>query len=504
MLRNILINEGRWTNIATAGNHINIVLAAGEIMVRAELENGRTYATPAVQGMALELPRFKNVQISANTSQQTKIWVGDIPLSYSPDTQRAVGSSALTSAVAQVFSNVVTEILPAQVGRNKITLNPSKEIFIGGVDMNLKSGIRLLPNTPFTLQTQGAVYAYETSGDYPPFYTAKVTDSDFETGVQGLGTPHGTDASIYETENSQYAYAFTNGSATARRLNKGDYSYVNNVSLVNDFYFVDAQINGSILYWMNGQAFGSYLTEFDLETGAKVETTVTKPDGTRIEQIRHSFIRGDFIYYLPTGEAQIYRAPLTDKSDAQPLGVPIPHNDGSFMSVWSFGVGANGELVVAGKLIWRSVDNGATWQNGQTLPIDFGNVVKRFHLDTSDDVCYMTFNDEQIHKSLNYGASWELEIDTFQLSGGQTLAIESMDVLLGAVAATGGNGAFFRNSTGEWKYKRITEFAGGNGNTVINSTGTVHFVSRNQVDYFVKGQRVAANGLPVAVMAEVN
>ncbi len=503
MLFDLKLSNGFWNTINREARHINIVLAAGEIQARFVSKKGANYQTKMVSGMALELPKFDRVEIKSDVDQQIKVWVSDVPLSYSPDTARQVGSNALQSFNAQVFSDEPTELLPAQIGRNRITLNPSKDIYIGGSNLNLKNGVKLKANEPFTMATQGAVFAYETSGEYPPFYTAEIESADFNSGVSGLGSPHGTDASIYETENSEFAYTFTNGNATARRLNKSDYSYVNNVSLGQDFYFDYVVRDGKYLRWMDGRNTGSTLCEFNLETGEVIKQKV-KHAGADLDWVRWHFIRADYIYYFVHGEARFYRAPLSDKYNVVPWGVAVPHNDGAYMSLNGIGVGVDGQLIVSGDLIWRSVDDGATWQNGQTLPIDFGGKVKRFILDKSTDICYMVFDEQKLHKSYNYGSAWELEIDFFQESGGEYGVMQSMDILVGAIAVSTRNGAFFRDPQGAWQHKRVTEIGGGNGNTVINDTGTVHFVTRSQVDYFVKGKRVPANGLPVSIMAEVN
>ncbi|WP_218397987.1 hypothetical protein [Alteromonas lipotrueae] len=180
MLFDILLKAGRFNEVTRQGRHINIVLAAGEMTARITDSKGKVFQTKMVSGMALELPTFERVALKSDNDQQTKVWISDVPLAYSPDTAREVGSNALISTVGQVFSSEAAELLPAQVGRNRITLTPEKDIFLGGSNLSIQNGVKLAAGQVFTMATQGAVWALETSGDYPPTVTTSATIGDVQ------------------------------------------------------------------------------------------------------------------------------------------------------------------------------------------------------------------------------------------------------------------------------------------------------------------------------------
>lgn len=495
MLKNILINAGRFTPIATAGNHINIVLAAGEIEIRAELENGSVYSTPAVQGMALELPRFKSVHVGGKTSQQTKIWVGDIPLSYSPDTQRAVGSNALSSSVVQVFSNSVTEILPAQVGRNKITLNPSKEIYIGGADITLKSGIKLPANAPFTLQTQGAVYAFEKSGEYPLSYTAELTPADLQTPKIWSG---GRNNSAYlEPQSKSHVWQFvlnqkavykhdrdTGGEVTSKLAN---YNFTEHYVRVDD-----------LVLWAhtNYASDVTYLVWFDLETGAESSRVID----TFTDDYTEMFYRAGVLYFLGGRTKSVVTLNFYDEAyKTAPfvvLGQPVPIATTIPQGVL---VGAGGEIIAIGEdEAYISEDNGQTWEklanvlstNG--IHATYGNWL----MDKENDFIFATFDGTDIYRSIDYGRTFEKVIDNAYG------AIYGMSEYNGNVIVSAANATYFWNGK-EWvthvhDYSESSEFP------TINPTGRVYTNHGSSNVNVYEGQRVAKNGLPVAVMAEIN
>ena len=144
MLHNILLQAGIQTEIAKKGKFINVVLAAGEITARIRHIDGGVLETKLISGMAFPVPEgFASVGLTSDVSQQTKVWLGDMPLTYSPSESVVVGSRALSSHGVELYHNQITEILPARNGRGKITLQADKEFHLAGAGGTLNNAIKI-------------------------------------------------------------------------------------------------------------------------------------------------------------------------------------------------------------------------------------------------------------------------------------------------------------------------------------------------------------------------
>jgi len=164
MLHNILLKAGEYTEIAKQGKFLNVVLAAGEITARIRMNDLSTFETKLVSGMAFPVPQgFQSVAFFSDTSQQTKIWLGNLPLTYAPMESKVVGSSALQSRKEKTFFNKPTITVESASGRGKIILQAEKDFFVGGAGMSISNSVKVKSGDLFSLNTQGAIYTY--SGD---------------------------------------------------------------------------------------------------------------------------------------------------------------------------------------------------------------------------------------------------------------------------------------------------------------------------------------------------
>jgi hypothetical protein len=167
MLNNIKLNAGAYTELAITGRFINIVLAAGEIQARMRLKNGSTFQTKLVSGMSFELPEgFVSAAFLSETGQQTKIWLSNLPLTYSPLESRIVGASGLASSSAKVLYGAAKMIKPATVGRAKLTVFAPDDIYVGGVGLTAASAVKVSAGTTRDFSTQSALFGYTDKSIY--------------------------------------------------------------------------------------------------------------------------------------------------------------------------------------------------------------------------------------------------------------------------------------------------------------------------------------------------
>ncbi|MBU2871970.1 hypothetical protein [Colwellia sp. E2M01] len=166
MLQNILLKANEWNSISALGKHINVVLAAGDIDARITMQNSTTFETKLVSGMAFPVPvGFVSVAFRSEVTQQTKIWLGDLPLSYIPLELKTVGASSLTQSRKSVFFGKITELVPPRIGRGKVTVQANKAFNIGGIGSTLNSTITIQAGDSFSINTQDAIYAHSLDKD---------------------------------------------------------------------------------------------------------------------------------------------------------------------------------------------------------------------------------------------------------------------------------------------------------------------------------------------------
>ncbi|GLX80890.1 hypothetical protein [Thalassotalea eurytherma] len=512
MLFNVEINAGRATEIAQQGRFINVVLAAGEITARIRTQEHAVFETKIVSGMAFPVNAgFVSVSFESDTTQQVKVWLADIPLTYAPIDAKAVGSSALESLEGQVFSDVY-EMLPTKVGRNKITITPQADIFIGGVGLNAVNGIPVKAGETFSMQTQGAVYAYETSGAYQPLFQPVFTSGEVNTPETFLDI---TDAGQTGFGNTRLDYYFTtrDGSRlvafnysyrTAYVFNGDDLTPQLTIDIGHDYEGGAGQTpvyDGEYIYVLceNGylkrfhqdtlaleseriNSSGGSFTLFDVYNGKGVAMQSTKPDA-RIHITNNVF-----------GEewTQLANQPVWNTSGTNHiLGLKLaPNGDIHAMSSTQHFV---------------STDNGVTWI--EHVPPVEADTVQGFGVCKKTGYLFIKARlAPSIHRSID-GIQWTQEvssIDSYEARG--------MQVLNGTVVVNGRYGLeVFNENLALVAYHAydVTGSVGeGDSSACLTTSGQLIVSYRDNAQgnsiYRWKGSRILTGGVPVAIMQEVN
>lgn len=507
MLFNVLLNAGLETKPEARGRFINVVLAAGTIRARIQNANGRVWSTNLVSGMAFDNgENFDSVSFVSESSQQCKIWISDIPLTYAPDTTREVGSSSLSSTVGGVFSGVATELLPAEAGRNKVTVSPAGNILLGGVGLNLNNGIPIAAGQVFTLNTQGAVYALETSGSYPPAYTATFTRDDVASPVVEGNSAAEWDNLAVDVINGNYIVTNYSPSNSRTLVKRDPLTFAEQSSVALEYELQDRgqmRQNGNIAF------YASYITatggdpswfEIDLDSMTYTKTTVTADvTGMRwadwVGDLKAAFSPSNhYVYYNDAGAGWTKAAAPTGSSDTYTHG---------------FALDGNGVMYVLyrNELRW-SDDMGATW-NVETLP-------SAVHSSTSPAlgvelasghiyVCCASGNICTVYRSEDQGTTWAAVFDsTVDAIGKVATGIDVKGTTI-AMALTGGykvnvDGETFTYQNAGYNSSSRFAVAGEDGRLYAQNTNTGSSYYSNVTE----GQQVKLGGLSVAIMAEIN
>lgn len=508
MLFNVLLNAGLETKPEARGRFINVVLAAGTIRARIQNANGRVWSTNLVSGMAFDNgENFDSVSFVSESSQQCKIWISDIPLTYAPDTTREVGSSSLSSTVGAVFSGVATELLPAEAGRNKVTVSPAGNILLGGVGLNLNNGIPIASGEVFTLNTQGAVYALETSGSYPPAYTATFTGADIATPTVENIQVSEWDNLVTDVVNKNYIVTVYSPSNSHTLVKRDPLTFVEQSSVALEYEVQDAgqmRQNGNIAY------YASYITatggdpswfEIDLDSMTYTKTTVTADvTGMRwadwVGDLKAAFSPSNHYVYYNDADAGWTKA-------AAPTGSSETYTHG-------FALDGNGVMYVLyrNELRW-SDDMGATWNvkslpsavNAATVPA-LGVELASGHI----YACCASGNICTVYRSEDQGTTWAAVFDSTFNAVGYVAAMMNMKGTTIALAVSfkgykvNVDGETFSYENAVYNSSARAAVVGEDGRlyTMNTDTGSNYHIN------VTEGEQVKLGGLSVAIMAEVN
>lgn len=483
MLANILLKSGVWVDLNRAGKHINVVLAAGTIKVRAMNASGQPFMSDLVSGMAFELPPFDKVSFLSPIEQQAKIWVSSSPLTYAPDTSREVGSGAIESFTGKVFSGEATPLLPAQVGRNKVTISPSQDVLIGGTNLNSKNGISIQAGTVFTLNTQGAVYGLDLSGAYLPTVGALVMVDDVArkkiSVIAGATTG----------ENKFGFFTRTVGITEQVIVHYGTWKIFN---VINGQLEYDSEITGftgtpeGFCFWQDDTSFAFMyasgvsrrLRFVNKSTLTTIRTTATLGTaGTEHYDVmgdKLAVLQGNIMRFSSDGGATI-SGDLPTGGTGSPYGIKF-NSQGHIYALFSGS-------------IRKSVDDGATWS--EILFGGSGLGENGLAIDTITDKIYAC-RTGQIVESVDDGATWQV-----------TTAMSANNVFsrAGAFLATGASVIAVKTSDGVYSFETngLSTSRGGG----IGMDGRLYGNHRNGVT-IIEGERILAGGIDVALMSEVN
>ena len=498
MLFNILLNAGQFTEVAKQGRHINLVLAAGELTVRAMTAEGQINETQIIAGMSFALPTdFARVAFSSDTSQQIKCWLSMYPLTYSSETSRTVGSNAITSTYAEAYSGDPKLLLEAVAGRNKVTISPSQDILIGGVGLSLKTGIPVTAGSVFEFNTQGAVFALETSGAYPPVVSTEATPANFA--APSFRTTFSTSYKMLAANVIANEYWLSDGVATARRYNADT-----GVELGSFAAAACTSLDGKIYDTGDYFEWGRKHNIADIARWIKVHKTTYAVTQTDIGFSANLFstVYNGIRYVLDTVAKEIWTS-SDGISWTKTVGV-APYTDP--LTVKGIDINSAGHLfLVGGSTIYKSTDIGATWtSNVIALGMDTEANLRQMAINKNNGKIYICSNtaNHSMAVSVDDGVTFNI-IPGWQTTPlGGAVGCYSMHFVGDTLYVSGSENMYqYNENVGLATYAR----------TGLSTVSAVHagndgriYWKDNDGLYFVQGALVESGGVPVAIMAEVN
>lgn len=490
MLHDVKINANKHTNVAKQGRFINVVLAAGVIEARISLTDNQTFQTSLVSGMAFPVPQgFKSVSFSAESSQQAKVWLSDLPLTYSPIESKSVGSSSLDSSTAKTYFGEITPLLPAQSGRGKVTIYPQNDIFIGGAGLSAVNAIKVSAGQSFELSTQGEVNAFTKDANYSPVFASKVSASaTYEKGVIKGFYPQG--AATSSALDSQSSVYIVDSVGKVRRVTLSDFE---NTIVNSEKPCRDGQLSsGNKFYCITTDNANINMLEVDMVSHIAKETLIATHDN-QIDYPIWQSQTADKIFFSVWDAAQ--GNPLYFGTKDAPQLITSPTTESYLNFLWML----SDESLVAcyGSTTYFSLDSGDTWSAGSAVPSQFTVGPPMWKMDETDNSIYVVSHGTKIHRSIDRGVTWELvylstgQITTYDVVGG-VISVNTIGLFV-QIGIDSSNKIEISHNGENTDAKVIVTAP--NGSTYLGYSGGFSEIS---------GEKVLHGGLDVAVMAEVN
>ncbi|GAA5133134.1 hypothetical protein [Thalassotalea piscium] len=396
MLHNILLNAGEYTEQGKQGKYINVVLAAGEITARVRLSGGGVMQTQLVSGMAFPVPQgFESVAFFSEVSQQTKIWLGNLPLTYSPMDSKIVGSSALESKTGLSFYNEVTQLLPSSAGRGKVTLSAKNDFFVGGAGMTIANAIKIKANELFEISTQGAINSFVNLPTATK-RTKVIVKEPIETAISGIVSNDSSHiyGMAYSNINDVLIYS---DSTKTYRVNASDLSSTNvsiggGLSLIGREVFVE----NNKYYVVHADGADIKLTSIDLMDLSIVTVTLLSGVGTAGNAWLDN---GKVIVQVTYGTPSLYLCDLDGISSTliDPIGLTGTQERAIICP--------NGDILVfANDYCVRSADDGVTWESENPTPFPLAPA-NRFFTDKVTGAIFLA-DSKKLWRTIDNGDTW--------------------------------------------------------------------------------------------------
>lgn len=485
MLNNIQLNAGLETNQAKQGRYINVVLAAGEIIARIRLSSGEVMQTSLVSGMAFPVPQgFLSVSFSSGISQQIKVWLGDLPLTFTPETSRSVGSSSVESISTQVFSGEASEIIPAKIGRNKLSIMPSKDIFIGGVGVGVKNGIKIKANEVFNLSTQSSIYAFEVSGQYPPSHTSKVTPFDL-SGAELVSGTNPVSGFVLSSDNLSAITMTSFGAFYLMRLSDWNEQAIiptdNTKGAIVGYYLGDYK--DDVVFTSRHNSNGAFWCKINKNTREFSAHNINTIGASRCE---HFDFYGDSCVTVDGSNYLYYSddSGVTWNKSALSTG----------LTGVTYGIQTNSEgrvYVAHSGAIAYTDDKGDNWSSVSAPAAISGE--HAITIDKSNDKLFVS-TVTGVYSTNDSGTTWVHELSIAGLTG--------VVSRLGTVFAVSDESVALKSDSENWLTYSLPNGKASRG-AAISGAGFV-FAGYASETLIIKGSTVSVGGVDVAVMAEVN
>lgn len=499
MLFTRTLYANQWDSLDVTGKHLNLILAAGVVRMEALTAQGQPYSTNMISGMSPEnFPKYSRISFKSPIDQTIQFWASEMPLTYSPETSRLVGSNSLSSTYAEAYSGIAQLLLPAETGRNKVTIAPTQDIIVGGVNLSLKTGIPIAAGSIFEFNTQGAIYALETSGAYPPVISTEATFADFA--APDLIALPSTSYKMIAANAALDEYWITDGTATIYRRSKDTHATVGTISGIQVPTAQDYQVfdTGEHFEWGRTHNIGNIARWIKVN---KTTFAVTITD-IGFSEVMYSTYYDGIRYALNRLNGQVYSSPdgVAWSTLGVPMGVVTP------ASVKGFDVNSQGWLfIIADGAINRSTDDGATWTDGTLVyGVDTESGWSQMAINKNNDKIYYC-SDTSNHTmavSIDDGNTFELLFGFEMGSGGSGVSAYYMHFLGDTLYISGATLMIqYNENVGRATYVRVSgsqvrEIHAGND-------GRIYWTDNDGL-YIVQGELVQSGGVPVAILAEVN
>jgi len=495
MLHNILLKANEWNSISKQGKYLNVVLAAGDISARITLLNNSTFETKLVSGMAFPIPDgFQSVAFLSETSQQTKIWLGDLPLTYTPNELITVGSKSMQSTQKELVYGELTTLLPARVGRGKATLQADKDFYLGGTGSSVGSAIKISAGTLFEFSTQGAVFGYSIDQNDTPHYFNNVDLPLSELPVK--------------TVLSEVSHLVYNPVSTRMIYQRQGYLYHANKDDFSGETLITNPLNGSMISSQDIiiEEDGFTLFGFDDVRLTKVKFlfddysyVATEIANTPANAGAYNIdIKGNE-FVLAASNMKLWRGSLDGGNYAEISLVTYP----AIATANHIRFLANGDLIAfqqsTGDYAITS-DDGVNWSQHQLLSYS-GMAPKQASLDPVTGFLYMpsagTFD---LVVSKDNGVSWSNVSIPAEIGG-----VINVEAIAGRLYIASNNYFAFGND-GDWTVYYLDDNNATNPKPHIVNDGTTYVYNGGTINYLYAfgGVRGTAGGMKVNVLEEIS
>jgi hypothetical protein len=490
MLHNILLKAGVQTEVAKKGKFINVVLAGGEITARIRYESGGVFETKLVSGMSFPVNEgFVSVGFESSVSQQTKIWLGNIPLNYTPLEIKTVGSGALESRGVKTYQGQITELLPATIGRGKITLSALDDFFVGGEGINENNAIKVAAGSIFQMNTQARVLAFTDNPSYSAVLNGEVIEpfAIADTGV--LAEAGSIDAIEYDQKNDRLIYV-QSGDVKSSNTSFGDTQVLINKSSSVDSNPIKQNGKWYVLFKENAGYFSVF--EYDLKTGENqvFDLGVASSNGL-FGWSMQSDLKIAVGVLGNAYQSLIYSGVLGGALNNVTTPVEVNANNARGLIYCP-----NDDVIYyTDNHTFRSSDHGETW--GEETISPFNQYIGCYKQHAAGNMYYSRFG--LIYKSINNGVDWSLYVDV----GAET----TFTLFTGEYDYFGFANRFFYTKDGGENISEVQDGFDGSFSPkgiCIANTGFIYFCGNGGVIKRSLSNAVLTGGLDVSVMSEIN
>ncbi|MFW7525311.1 hypothetical protein ACODM8_14410 [Vibrio ostreicida] len=149
---------------AITGRFFKLVSASDSVNVRFIYHDDSELETVLYQGLSIEHPKdFKSFFISAETHQEVVLFASQAKLVDDRLETSITGAATLDSSTAELFANVLGEIVPARLGRRSALIVADEVVYIGGSNLDMTNGIKVDAGESIEIESQAAIYGLSIS-----------------------------------------------------------------------------------------------------------------------------------------------------------------------------------------------------------------------------------------------------------------------------------------------------------------------------------------------------